>query len=493
MKKTDINGIEMKTGDIVEVKNAFFKNDNGIYFIAHTPGDPTWCGNDYSLRKMCKNGKISISSKNIAFWPLSAFTNNREKNRECRKWNEANATIEVIFTIDNTAVVEHFRNEANITKKQYDRDILYYGECSQTDTDKEIYEFYFSLVAEMEPKEQRSTEIPGDHTISEDDKLQPETRKDEQPEEKELAKAEIIERKYYSINEKTARWAKEMNSFSDFTNGEATETYKHYCDKVYDVLDQIREQRPQLAKKAESMTDRYCRKLAEYYNDYYRNEASCPSIMISGGSKFPVNKKNKQNSRRETLNNTWNYLKEYAEKINHLLTQEQPILSGDKDVIEQLEAKINQLEEEHKHKLYCNNYYKKHGTLKGCEGLTEKEIDRIEDFITRNPFFPPFIVCNDTANIRRYKARLDKLRRTKESESKEEITTDQEGNELFKVLENTEIMRLQLFFDEKPDERTRNILKKNGFKWAPTHGAWQRQLTENARYSLKRVKEALTA
>ncbi len=36
MKKTDINGIEMKTGNIVEIKNAFFKNDNGIYFIAHT-------------------------------------------------------------------------------------------------------------------------------------------------------------------------------------------------------------------------------------------------------------------------------------------------------------------------------------------------------------------------------------------------------------------------------------------------------------------------
>lgn len=493
MKKTDINGIEMKTGNIVEIKNAFFKNDNGIYFIAHTPGDPTWSGNDYSLRKMCKNGKISINSRNIAFWPLSAFTNNREKNRECREWNEANATIEIIFSVDNTAVVEHFRNEAEICKKQYDYNILYYGKCSRTDTEKAIYEFYLSLASEMETEKEPIKEITEQATPSvEKDEHQPETQSIDHQEEKESVKAGISFRKYYLINESSARLAKSMNSFSNYKDGEATETYKYYCNKVYDVLDQIRELKPQLTEKGESMTDRYCRKLAEYFNDYYRNEASCPSIMISGGSNFPVNKKYKQNSRRETLHNTWKYLQGYAEKINHLLTQEQPILSGDIDAIEQLETKISQLEEEHKHKLYCNNYYKKHGTLKG-EGLAEKEIKEIEDFINRNPFFPPFIVCNDTSNIRRYKSRLDNLKKAKESEVKEEITVDQTGNELFKVLENTEIMRLQLFFDGKPDETTRSILKKNGFRWAPSYGAWQRQLTDSARYSLKRVKEALTA
>lgn len=52
-------------------------------------------------------------------------------------------------------------------------------------------------------------------------------------------------------------------------------------------------------------------------------------------------------------------------------------------------------------------------------------------------------------------------------------------------------MRLQLFFEEKPEETTRKILKRNGFKWAPSQGAWQRQLTNNAKYSLKIVLETL--
>ena len=33
--------------------------------------------------------------------------------------------------------------------------------------------------------------------------------------------------------------------------------------------------------------------------------------------------------------------------------------------------------------------------------------------------------------------------------------------------------RLQLLFDEKPPEDQRRALKSEGFKWAPSQGAWQ--------------------
>lgn len=48
-------------------------------------------------------------------------------------------------------------------------------------------------------------------------------------------------------------------------------------------------------------------------------------------------------------------------------------------------------------------------------------------------------------------------------------------------------MRLQLFFDGKPDEETRDIVKKHGFRWSPKNGCWQRQLTTNGKYALKEV------
>lgn len=54
-----------------------------------------------------------------------------------------------------------------------------------------------------------------------------------------------------------------------------------------------------------------------------------------------------------------------------------------------------------------------------------------------------------------------------------------------RILENAEDMRLQLFFSGKPEAEIIQILKKNGFKWAPSVGAWQRLLNNNALYALK--------
>ena len=64
-------------------------------------------------------------------------------------------------------------------------------------------------------------------------------------------------------------------------------------------------------------------------------------------------------------------------------------------------------------------------------------------------------------------------------------------NKFCKVVENADIMRLQLFFDGKPEDKVRDILKGNGFKWSPKNGCWQRQLTANAKYALSRVIKEL--
>ena len=69
----------------------------------------------------------------------------------------------------------------------------------------------------------------------------------------------------------------------------------------------------------------------------------------------------------------------------------------------------------------------------------------------------------------------------------------EEETENYTYREDSEIMRIQFIFEDKPDEETRNILKNNGFKWAPSQGAWQRQLTPNGKHAARRVKEALKA
>lgn len=302
------------------------------------------------------------------------------------------------------------------------------------------------------------------------------------------------ERTYYPINEETARLAKEMNSFTEYKKGTVTEEYRQYCNKAYDILDKIRAEKPEHAGQAENKIDYYCRKLAEYYNDYYRNEASCPSVLISGAGNFPYRKKERQNSRRETLRKTWEYLENYLCKIEDILYSKQPVKLSDSDAIEKLTTKIQQLEKEHKMHMSCNAYCKKNGTLKGFSGLgelEEKEVAYIENSLKKSPAFMPFITYNETANIRRYKERLAKLIKEKEAGTTEQAETDAENNKLFTAVENKEIMRLQILFDGIPPVSVRDILKSNGFKWSRKNKAWQRQLTDNARYVYQNIKDKL--
>jgi hypothetical protein len=98
---------------------------------------------------------------------------------------------------------------------------------------------------------------------------------------------------------------------------------------------------------------------------------------------------------------------------------------------------------------------------------------------------PAYILQNLGQNIRSVEQRIETLQKAKAKPNTEYNTS------ACKVVENTKLMRIQLFFDGKPAEETRNLLKSNGFKWSPNNMAWQRQLTDNARYATKQVLKKL--
>jgi hypothetical protein len=53
-------------------------------------------------------------------------------------------------------------------------------------------------------------------------------------------------------------------------------------------------------------------------------------------------------------------------------------------------------------------------------------------------------------------------------------------------VDNVPYNRIQIFFDEKPDADIRKKLKQNGFRWAPSNGAWQ---SYRNRYTLDWAKQ----
>lgn len=297
----------------------------------------------------------------------------------------------------------------------------------------------------------------------------------------------MVERKYYPVSETMAKAANDANSMRNYAADSATQEYKRNVDLVYDYVDRIAEIKPNLLERAQSMAEKYSRKLAEYYNAYYRNEASCPSILISGAGNFPTKKKNRQNSRRESLAKDYEYLEQYANKIKHLLTMEQPIRSSDENALELLQEKINGLCELQERMKEANKAIRLKDTEKGNEilgdmGYTDEQIAelRTPDFCGRVGY-PSYALQNNNANIKRLQNRIESIKA-----AKGKGTTETE-NGICRVVENAEAMRIQLIFEGKPEMAVRDILKSNGFRWSPMHGAWQRQLTANGKRACERA------
>lgn len=300
--------------------------------------------------------------------------------------------------------------------------------------------------------------------------------------------------KYYEINETAARQAREMWSFSDYEHGSKTAEYRKQVDDCYSLVDKLPDD---LKEKGEAIADRYARRLAEWYNKQFRIEMMCPSVMISGGSNFPVRKKQKQNDAQDRHYQLYQEIQQIPEKISSLLRGSNIIKSGDADALEQLQKKVEKLEALQVEMKAVNAYYRKNKTLKGYKDYTDEKAEKLDEAIKDSLYgvpFPPYELTNNNAKIKNTKARIAQIERLKKAaETAAEQPKHEYNTDLFKVVENAEIMRLQLIFDGKPDADTRTVLKKNGFKWSPSNMAWQRQLTENAKYALKRVIEELGA
>lgn len=60
-----------------------------------------------------------------------------------------------------------------------------------------------------------------------------------------------------------------------------------------------------------------------------------------------------------------------------------------------------------------------------------------------------------------------------------------------RVVLNKALDRVQVIFPDKPSDDERAVLKKHAFRWAPSVGAWQRQLTQSGVWAAEAVLKAL--
>ena len=295
--------------------------------------------------------------------------------------------------------------------------------------------------------------------------------------------------KYYPINEAAARRAKEMNSYSDYKPGSATAEYRSYVEEAVQLAERQKARvDPMYHEKIDSLLDTYARKLAANMNKGFEIDARVPSILIAGGSNFPVRKKEKQNAARDTNYREWQDIQGLLDKIRS--TGMGGISADDPQAVQKLEKKLAGLEKAQETMKAVNAYYRKHKTLDGCPHLSAESIEKMKadmasQWHIEDKPYPTWALSNNSAEIRRVKDRIKSLSQQREIGY---VGWEFEGG---KVEANAEANRLQILFEEKPDAATREELKSNGFRWSPKAEAWQRQLTDNAYRSADYIKAIL--
>jgi hypothetical protein len=152
------------------------------------------------------------------------------------------------------------------------------------------------------------------------------------------------------------------------------------------------------------------------------------------------------------------------------------ISSDDPDAPDKLRERIEELKGKQERMKAANAAWRKAGNKAGRQA-DGSWLDK--------PY--TFELTNNNANIRRLEQRLAAVERL--AVKREEAETVEEVIGETRLVENREINRVQIFFPGKPAAEVRASLKQAGFRWAPSEGAWQRQLGGYAMQMARKIAE----
>lgn len=148
------------------------------------------------------------------------------------------------------------------------------------------------------------------------------------------------------------------------------------------------------------------------------------------------------------------------------------IQSTDPKAVDMLKENLLHVKSNNEYMQKVNDHYKEHGTVVGCPGVDDETAAKLNDRVKdgQETPYPGSFFKQNYETMRRLQSNIDRV------EQKPETLFKGWQFEGGKAVANLANNRLQLLFNEKPNEQQRNMLKQSGFKWAPTAEAWQRPL-----------------
>jgi len=229
---------------------------------------------------------------------------------------------------------------------------------------------------------------------------------------------------------------------------------------------------------------------ASKMNDQLASQSRCMSTMITGPSGFNTRRAQKANTAYDNKIDATNaYIDRAISSIRRRLKKMQIEAAGGE--AEVMKEKLHKAEE-HQELMKAVNNILRSKKLSDEEKAQQVHIDfglpeqLIHELMTPDwgkPGFASYQLTNNNANIRRMRERVGELQK------KEDTPTTEIKFGGWTIIDNCEDDRIQIDFDEKPDDAMCAKLNEAGWRWAPSKVLWQRKRTNAAMRSAKEILE----
>ena len=133
------------------------------------------------------------------------------------------------------------------------------------------------------------------------------------------------------------------------------------------------------------------------------------------------------------------------------------IQSTDPKAVDMLKENLSHIKSNNEYMQKVNDHYKEHGTVVGCPGVDDETAEKLNSRVKdgQETPYPGSFFKQNYETMRRLQSNIDRV------EQKPETLFKGWQFEGGKAVANLANNRLQLLFNEKPNEQQRNMLKQN--------------------------------
>lgn len=293
------------------------------------------------------------------------------------------------------------------------------------------------------------------------------------------------------LNKELAMQAHCGTSFSPEVRGKAIiDGFSSHLAQIHDDLmkrAETDEDRDFISAEMRILKSGYASKM----NDQLSSQSRCMSTMIAGPSNFNTRRAEKANRAYENKFDATNaYLSRAISSIRRRLNKMQVDAAGGE--IEVMKAELANAEKSQEMMKQCNKLIRSK-KLSDEERIAQMiDMFGISEHTAQEILTPDCMGCigfahynlsNGNANIRRMRSRIEEMQK------KEDTPTTEREFDGGMLIDNYDADRIQIDFDEKPDDTMRAKLKGSGWRWAPSVMMWQRKRTNAAIRSAKEILE----